>query len=246
MEERTAGLCRSATWVIARPCYTGPVRGDSLRDFQAKVLAIAGLGVLAGIGALVDYWPTGSNVPAILSGSLARPAVPVPTPASVAAARETETEIETAVPMPALSVARRTRSEAQPATVEPVATVASAGALPIGEPLSLAAIELNLTQVVPSSAPAPATAAPAEPIALPAPPVVASVENRPYTPTFAPTFVVPEPEPGFVMGTLRKTGAGIAKGGAATGASIVDAFRGVAGAFKKVSPFKDRGFIESN
>ena len=128
MEERTVGSCRSVTWVIARPCYTGPVRGDSLRDFQAKVLAIAGLGVLAGVGALVDYWPTGSNVPAMVSGSLARPAVPVPTPASVAA-REIGTAIGTAVPMPAASVTRRAQSETQPATVEPVATVASAGAL---------------------------------------------------------------------------------------------------------------------
>jgi hypothetical protein len=230
---------------LARPCYTGAVRGDSLRDFQAKVLAIAGLGVLAGIGALVDYWPTGTNVPAIQAGSLARPGVPVPTPASVAAAREIE--IETTVPLPALPVTRRARSVTQPATLEPVATIAAAGALPIGEPLPLAAVELSLTQVVPSAPPAPATSAPAEPIALPAPPVIASVENRtPYTPSFAPTFVAPESEPGFVMGTLKKTGAGIAKGSAVTGASIMDAFRGVAGAFKKVSPFRDRGFIESN
>ena len=222
------------------------MRGDSLRDFQAKVLAIAGLGVLAGVGALVDYWPTGSNVPPMLAGSLARPQVPGPTPASVAAALETATEIDTAVPASGVPVTRRARSVTQPATLELVATVAAAGALPIGEPLALAAIELNLTQVVPSAPPAPATAAPAEPIALPAPPVVTSVESRaPYTPAYPP-FVASEPEPGFVMGTLRKTGAGIARGGAATGASIVDAFRGVAGAFKKVSPFKDRGFIESN
>ena len=215
------------------------MRGDSLRDFQAKVLAIAGLGVLAGIGALVDYWPTGSNMPSIQAGSLARPGVPVPTPASVAAARQ----IETAVPMPALAVTRRARPVTPPATLEPVATVAAAGALPIGEPLPLGAVELTLTQVVP---PASATAAPAEPIALSAPPVVAWAENRPPAPSFAPTFVAPEPEPGFVMGTLKKTGAGIAKTGAVTGASIMDAFRGVAGAFKKVSPFRDRGFIESN
>lgn len=218
------------------------MRGDSLRDFQAKVLAIAGLGVLAGVGALVDYWPTGSNVPAILAGSLARPEVPGPIPASVAAARS----IETAAPMAALSVTRRARSVAQPAAPEPVVAIAAAGALPIGEPLALAALELNLTQVVPSPSPLPstATAAPAEPIDLPPPPVVA--EQRPTTPAFTPTFVAPEREPGFVMGTLKKTGAGIAKGGAVTGASIMDAFRGVAGAFKKVSPFRDRGFTSSN
>ena len=38
-------------------------------------------------------------------------------------------------------------------------------------------------------------------------------------------------------GALKKTGASIVKGGAATGASIADAFRSVFGAFKKVSPF---------
>ena len=231
-------------WGPRRPCYTGAVRGDSLRDFQAKVLAIAGLGVLAGIGALVDYWPTGGKVPSIQAGSLARPGVPVPTPASVAAARQTQ--IDAAVPMAALAVTRRARSVTPPATLAPVAAMAVAGALPIGEPLPLGAVELTLTQVVPSVPPAPATAAPAEPIALPAPPVVTLAENRPPTPSFAPTFVAPEPEPGFVMGTLKKTGAGIAKTGAVTGASIMDAFRGVAGAFKKVSPFRDRGFIQSN
>jgi hypothetical protein len=219
------------------------VRGDSLRDFQAKVLAIAGLGVLAGVGALVDYWPTGNNVPAILAGSLARPDVPVPTPASVAAARE----VESAARMPAVPATRRARAEAPPAVPTPVTTVAAAGALPIGEPLALAALEITLTQVAVSAPPVPAAAAPAEPIALPEPPVVAPVAQRAaYTPAFAPTFVTPERESGFVMGTLKKTGAGIAKGGAVTGASIMDAFRGVAGAFKKVSPFKDRGFIESN
>ncbi len=242
MVERTEGSCRSVTGDLARPCYTGAVRGDSLRDFQAKVLAIAGLGVLAGVGALVDYWPTGTNVPAMLAGPLARPEVPVPTPASVAAARQTES----VPPMAALGVTRRARSVAQPAAPEPVATMTAVGAMPIGEPLALGTLELNLSQVVPAPPPAPATSAPAEPIALPAPPVLAQVDNRGYTPTFTPTFVAPEREPGFVMGTLKKTGAGIAKGGAVTGASIMDAFRGVAGAFKKVSPFRDRSFTSSN
>ncbi len=44
-------------------CYTGPVRGDSVRDFYAKTLALIGLGVLAGTGALVDYWPVTSALP---------------------------------------------------------------------------------------------------------------------------------------------------------------------------------------
>jgi hypothetical protein len=39
------------------------VRGDSLRDFYAKTLAVLGLGVLAGAGAIVDYWPVSQDVP---------------------------------------------------------------------------------------------------------------------------------------------------------------------------------------
>jgi hypothetical protein len=41
------------------------MRGDSLRDFYAKTLAVAGLGLLAGAGAIVDYWPVGGPLPAI-------------------------------------------------------------------------------------------------------------------------------------------------------------------------------------
>jgi hypothetical protein len=216
------------------------VRGDSIRDLYAKVLAIAGLGVLAGIGALVDYWPSGNNVPAILAAGVPRPEVPVPTPATVAAAYD----INNAAPVAAVAMTRRVRATAQPVALEPVAPTAAHGALPMGH-----AVALNLPAPVPMPVPvtaAPATAAPAETIALPPPPVVDTVHSAPRVPTFVPTLVSTESESGFVMGTLRRTGAGIARGSAVTGASIIDAFRGVAGAFKKVSPFKDRGFIESN
>jgi hypothetical protein len=41
------------------------VRGDSLRDLYAKTLALILLGLLGGIGALVDYWPSGSELPQV-------------------------------------------------------------------------------------------------------------------------------------------------------------------------------------
>lgn len=41
------------------------MRGDSLRDFYAKTLAVVGLGLLAGAGAIVDYWPIGGPLPAV-------------------------------------------------------------------------------------------------------------------------------------------------------------------------------------
>jgi hypothetical protein len=214
----------------------------ALRDFQAKVLAIAGLGVLAGVGALVDYWPTGGNVPALAGSRIARPAVPVPTPASIAAARQMDV-IKAAARMNAAAIPRRAQPTAQPAVLEPVATVAAVGELPIGQAVSLSPVEVTVA-LVPTAVPVPATDPPAQLISLPGPPVV--VDRATPTAGFAPTFAPTDNEPGFVMGTLRKTGSSIAKGGAATGASIMDAFRGVAGAFKKVSPFKDRGFVGSN
>lgn len=46
------------------------------------------------------------------------------------------------------------------------------------------------------------------------------------------------PEPvGFIGGALKKTRDSLAKTGAVTTASFSNAFRGVVGAFKKVSPF---------
>lgn len=39
------------------------MRGDSLRDFYAKTLAVVGLGLLAGAGAIVDYWPVNEELP---------------------------------------------------------------------------------------------------------------------------------------------------------------------------------------
>lgn len=39
------------------------MRGDSLRDFYAKTLAVAGLGLLACAGAIVDYWPVNEELP---------------------------------------------------------------------------------------------------------------------------------------------------------------------------------------
>ena len=39
------------------------MRGDSLRDFYAKSIALLGLGLLGALGAAVDYWPTGVAIP---------------------------------------------------------------------------------------------------------------------------------------------------------------------------------------
>jgi hypothetical protein len=41
------------------------MRGDSVRDLYAKALALIGLAVLAGAGALMDYWPVQGTLPAV-------------------------------------------------------------------------------------------------------------------------------------------------------------------------------------
>jgi hypothetical protein len=53
------------------------VRGDSLRDLYAKTLAVLGLGLLAGAGAIVDYWPVNGTLPALPVAAGFRPEAPV-------------------------------------------------------------------------------------------------------------------------------------------------------------------------
>ena len=53
------------------------MRGDSLRDFYAKTLAVLGLGLLAGAGALVDYWPVNEELPAAPAATGLMAAAPV-------------------------------------------------------------------------------------------------------------------------------------------------------------------------
>ena len=78
-----------------------------------------------------------------------------------------------------------------------------------------------------------ATAAPAVDIGLPEP----LAQREMPAPQRPPRCNWHPPASDGFSGALKKTGASIVKGGAATGASIADAFRSVFGAFKKVSPF---------
>ena len=60
------------------PRYTSYVRGDSRRDLYSKALALCGLGVLAGAGALVDYWPVGIRFPSSASFASDQPTALAP------------------------------------------------------------------------------------------------------------------------------------------------------------------------
>jgi len=177
-----------------------------------------GLGVLAGAGALVDYWPTNSGMPATSAAVLPRPAVPesiqffageIPHPLA---------------PRPMVQVARAT-PEHQPVLAMPL--LESAADFVVGAPVELEAPPLAL-----NVAPVPAVDPQAVEVALsPAPAPHAE------TPPVALGDAADQRGNGFFSGALRKTRDGIVKTGVITGTSIADAFKGLFGAFKKVSPF---------
>lgn len=201
------------------------MRGDSVRDFYAKALAILGLGLLAGVGALVDYWPVAAGTPALVAGPALGPALP---------SLPRFSDLPPLPPRPRVVAA--VRSVAPPPVPVSIVAVASTGAGPVGEPVPLVAPLEFIAPVV-----VPAVEAPAAPVELSVPaPIVEFVPALTPPPTRLAASA--QDDSGFIMGALKKTGAGIVKTGAVTGASIADAFRGVVGAFKKVSPFKDRGF----
>jgi len=209
------------------------VRGDSVRDFYAKGLALLGLSLIAGVGALVDHWPTGGamQVPASLAhpqvaGALgvprlsirtpdvASPMLPVASPSTPA--RRTST------------VARRVETPPQPLPASvPVMSVAMA------VPWSLNDVTLTAPPSRFDVTPAPAVSAPATLLALSEPSLpdgglrlVAASDNG------------SDDGDGFITGAFKKTGLSIIRGGAKTGASIADAARALGGAFKHVWIFQ--------
>jgi hypothetical protein len=205
------------------------VRGDSLRDFYAKTLAVLGLGLIAGAGAIVDYWPTGMRLPATTSPALTRLIVPpltqdlnqqVPEPV-VVAARETQQHLVSARRMPWPAFAPKpqaTVAAVRPAVFTPAAT--EAATVPSAE-TGVASPSVSVSYTIPV--------------------------NEWASEMFVASRLAPEqldawaggpPEPtGFIGGALKKTKDSLVKTGAVTSASLGNAVRGVVGAFKKVSPF---------
>ena len=198
------------------------MRGDSLRDFYAKTLALCGLALLGGVGALVDYWPVSGAVPeVVLTAAIEQP--------------------ESASSLPVRDI-----------TVPVVFADAVVDTAPV---YSLAS--LTVTHRVPVWTSRPVSLAPP-----PMPPQVAIVvaEDVPAAqlaltvpeplvmPTLDPTPIYQlarqEEDAGFFAGALgafKMTGNSIARGGAKTGTTIVDAsvgaFRVMSGAFRKLKFF---------
>jgi len=206
------------------------MRGDSLRDLYAKVIAVVGLGVLAGAGALVDYWPSGGSLPRVASESgspVVAGALPVPVVPSVA---------ELARPVAARTA--RTRSlSAEPAQPSPALTanLSTSVSLPVSD-----RIDLTSSTAAPLAAPpvAPQPSLPASAQAQNDVPV-SDVNSNAFTnsPVLLSAVSVSEDDgEGFIIGAAKKTRDSIVRTGRKTGASIFDAFRFVGGAMKKALP----------
>jgi hypothetical protein len=199
-------------------CYTfsvHPMRGDSVRDLYASLLALVGLGVLACMGALVDYWPVGIELPISAPGRVIASVGPLPVP-----------QAAVPVPIPAqypvTTPARQPRRLNEPVlavqTVQPpliAARVALWSPRPIGAFPIVAARELPGIEITLSD------------------PVAFEAERLDYLALAAP---IPESgsalADGFISGAVKRTGSSLVK----TGLSVVDAVRVVGGAVRKALP----------
>ena len=202
------------------------MRGDSLRDLYAKTLALFGLALLAGVGALVDYWPTPAALPAVTSPGVR----PVPAALPVVASLD-------ATILAATSVVTRARAGAftrrEPTRPIPGVSVAMLPVAPLPSDIPVSdGVLLGDPPPPPVVAPVvAATRIPASEIALPPAPV---------------TTIGPGPSTGALDGTsadgffgnatsaFKKTGESIVNTTVKTGSSIIKAFGVVGGAFKKV------------
>lgn len=196
------------------------VRGDSRRDLYAKTLALFGLGVLAGAGAVVDYWPVGVRLQ-VGESAFAQPFDPLPGPLPV--------------PAPQATAAIAHRDQPSPGAVAraPVAVRASYASLPtsglvfeLGDPVDLQPLpppELVLVRSDLSLA--------SVPVRLMAP---AGTSLRAEAAGLAAT--ASDRDGGFITGAFRKTGSSIVVAGARTGTSLIDAARVVGSMFRRALP----------
>lgn len=216
------------------------MRGDSLRDFYAKALALVGLGALAGVGAAVDYWPTATPVPAVASAFSGTALIEDPTvPEDVRVAR-----LEVA-PTPAPEVVRTVEPAPTPARTapSPVLLASNGPVLPAG---ARSVIRLGQPPVRPTEPLADSVVALAAATLAVGAPVAASrgaVELRPTT-VLAPAAPGENADAegdllglGTAASAARRAGASVVTGGGKAGASIVDGLTFVSRSIRRLKFF---------
>lgn len=209
------------------------VRGDSRRDLYAKSLALCGLGVLAGVGALVDYWPVAIRFPTAAAAVTPRVPAPLPVPADAfdrvgrvrlaLDAQAARRPVPASAPAPTPERTNVERTEAAPALL--------ASVVPPSEDVALSRIATVRR--------------------LPGPPPPRPALPQFDTPPSTSTLVLldaPDPGPagtaddrggpggGVLVNAFRATGQSLARTGAATGASLAGAFRRVGSAVRWALP----------
>ena len=198
------------------------MRGDSIRDFYAKTLALVGLGVLAGAGALVDYWPVSSVSLPTAETALTLPdlARSMPVPISDFAPVLHSAEVSSPAPR---------RVEAVPATAFDVQ--ASATDVSFGELVAI-------SEVMPQPASlelVPLSASRGSEVAFNAPLQPEPIATMAML-TEQSTMSVDHDRDGFLTGAVKRTGTSIARTSMKTGSSIWDAIRAVPGFVRKALP----------
>jgi hypothetical protein len=208
------------------------VRGDSRQDLYAKALALLGLGVLAGAGALVDYWPADLNVPRTAS-ALIRPA------------RLHALAIPQALPvLPAASAPGSVRGTLQRAVI------VTAG-MPAAILDAAADARVSLAPPPPSTFDVPAVpvaAVPARPVELSAPPTPEFDDESDdvIEPPVRQLSGSQNADDGFFLtdafktagGSIANAGGTIVTAGVKTGQSLAGALRVAAGAVRKLKFFQ--------
>jgi hypothetical protein len=201
------------------------VRGDFVRDLYAKTLALVGLGVLAGTGALLDYWPAGMDVLVPSSPS-------IPVEQSVAPAIAENDRLTSAPVVRRIRVGSadlRSASDSQSDLFVPRTQYHL-----LGSHISFAPRVRTLDV---SESPSRLADAVMEPsFALREPLQDEHTETGAMTVTQSASREQQDDEGGLVTVAFRKTGSSIAKTGARAGSSIVGAVRGISGAVRKALP----------
>lgn len=209
------------------------MRGDSLRDLYAKTIAVFGLGLLAGVGALVDYWPTGVELVRVNS------AFPEPV---LAGALPLPDDVQALAPP--VRVARAAVPN-RPVRSVPSLQVMALNDVAIGFTVAMAAPPASLPS------PEPGFTAAGRPVALrlsePAAPMTLALAGDPLVAElevatdFGAEAALDQQadldDDGLITRTFKRTGSSIASAGAMAGASIVGAVRTVTGVVRRVNPF---------
>jgi hypothetical protein len=204
------------------------VRGDSLRDLYAKTLALFGLALLAGVGALVDYWPASGALPVVASPMPGSVPVRLPDLASI--------DVETLKPAAAaptdIALSRPAVARRAPANRPVDVALHALPLVPVVDDIPVTdAVTLGEPPLPSAVTPVVATRLPAPEIELPPAPVPGFGASQPGS------SVGDVSADGFfdnATSAFKKTGESIVNTTVKTGSSIMKAFGVVGGAFKKV------------